>query len=70
MKNGGPMSKRRRFTAEEKVQILREHLENKISISELAKLCGGHVLVDLSSLDSRSVGNVFSFSIFHNFQLK
>lgn len=31
------MTKRRRFTAEEKVRILREHLENQVSISDLAK---------------------------------
>ncbi len=39
------MSKRRRFTAEEKVQILREHLENKISISEIAKQYNIHPVV-------------------------
>jgi transposase-like protein len=31
------LSKRRRFTAEAKVQILREHLENNVKVSELAK---------------------------------
>ena len=37
MNIGGPMSKRRRFSAEVKVEILREHLDNNVSISELAK---------------------------------
>ena len=31
------MKSRRRFTAEEKVQILREYLDNDVSISELAE---------------------------------
>ncbi len=31
------MSTRQRFTAEAKVQILREHLENNVKISELAE---------------------------------
>ena len=31
------MSKRRRFSAEEKVSILREHLDNNVSVSELSK---------------------------------
>jgi transposase-like protein len=30
------MKKKRRFTAAQKVSILREHLENQVSISELA----------------------------------
>lgn len=30
------MSERRRFTSEEKVLILREHLDNQVKISELA----------------------------------
>ena len=34
---GGPLSTRQRFTAEAKVQILREHLENNVKISELAE---------------------------------
>lgn len=39
------MSKRRRFTAEAKVQILREHLENNVSISDLAKKHDIHPVV-------------------------
>ncbi len=31
------MTTRRRFTAEQKVQILREHLDNQVNISELAE---------------------------------
>ena len=31
------MKQRRRFTAEEKVRIIREHLENQIKISDLAE---------------------------------
>lgn len=31
------MSKKRRFTAEKKVEILREYLENQVSVSELAE---------------------------------
>jgi len=31
---------KKRFTAEEKVKILREHLTNKVSISELAETYG------------------------------
>ena len=31
------MRTRRRFTAEQKVRILREHLENRVTISELAE---------------------------------
>ena len=31
------MRNRRRFTAEQKVQILREHLDNQVKISELAR---------------------------------
>ena len=31
------MSSRRRFTAEQKVRILREHLDNQVKISELSE---------------------------------
>ncbi len=50
MENGGPTSKRRSCTAEEKVQLLREHLENKISISELAKQYNIHPIVGSGAL--------------------
>ena len=30
------MSKKRRFSAEKKIEILREHLENQVAVSELA----------------------------------
>lgn len=30
------MSKKRRFTAQKKMEILREHLENQVAVSELA----------------------------------
>ena len=39
------MTKRRRFKAEEKVRILREHLENQVSISDLAKAHDIHPVV-------------------------
>ncbi len=32
------MSKTKKFSSEEKVKILREHLENKVAISDLAEL--------------------------------
>jgi transposase-like protein len=34
---------RRRFSPEEKVKILREHLENRVSLSDLAEKYGIHV---------------------------
>ena len=34
------MSNRTRFTAEQKVQIVREHLENKVSVSQLSEAHG------------------------------
>ena len=36
------MSKRKQYTAEMKVKILREHLENQVSISELSERYGIH----------------------------
>lgn len=36
------MSKRTRFTAEQKVQIIREFLENKVSVSQLSEQYGIH----------------------------
>lgn len=34
------MSKKRRFTAEKKVEILREYLENQVTVSDLAEKHG------------------------------
>lgn len=39
------MKPRRRFTAEQKVRILREHLDNNVPISELSKKHGIHPTV-------------------------
>lgn len=36
------MSKRTRYTAEQKVRILREHLENQVPVSELCQRHGIH----------------------------
>jgi len=36
------MQNRRRYTAEQKVKILREHLDNQVPISELSKKYGIH----------------------------
>jgi len=36
------MSKRTRFTAEQKVQIIREYLENKVNVSQLSEQYGIH----------------------------
>lgn len=36
------MTKKRRFTAEKKVEVLRELLENKVSMSDLAERYGIH----------------------------
>lgn len=41
--NGGPlMNQRKHYSPEQKVEILREHLENQISLSELAERYGIH----------------------------
>lgn len=39
------MKQRRRFTAEQKVRILREHLDNQVKISELSEQNGIHPTV-------------------------
>jgi transposase-like protein len=39
------MKKRRKFTSEQKVHILREHLENQIRISDIAEKYGIHPTV-------------------------
>jgi transposase-like protein len=39
------MKRRRQFTSEQKVQILREHLENQIRISDIAEKYGIHPTV-------------------------
>ncbi|HPN94698.1 MAG TPA: transposase [bacterium] len=36
------MAKKKRFTAEKKVEILREFLENRVSVSDLAEKYGVH----------------------------
>ena len=38
------MQQRRRYTAEQKVKILREHLDNQVPISELSKKYGIHAI--------------------------
>jgi transposase-like protein len=42
---GDPMKQRRRFSAEQKVRILREHLENQVKISQLSEQYGIHPTV-------------------------
>jgi len=39
------MRQRRKFTSEQKVEILREHLENQIKISDIAEQYGIHSTV-------------------------
>ena len=39
------MKKQRKFTSEQKVQILREHLDNQIRISDIAEKYGIHPTV-------------------------
>ena len=36
------MSRRNRYTAKQKIEILREHLENRVPVSELAERYGVH----------------------------
>jgi transposase-like protein len=59
------MKKRRRFTADLKVKILREHLDNQIMISELAERYAIHPTVILRWKKELFEGALTTFSQEH-----